>query len=421
MPETEFYKNKPGNLVKAASDLLTRYSVADHCSHAGKAKHYLGGESTDNLLDFFIYAMLQQAGTPMHGAPFILMTDPGPANTSKLFSGFCERLGIRHIVHAPGSARVTGSVEKFHDLVRMHFETRLRFVNPAEVTLQKLNDDVQAWAAAYCAHAVHTRHERTRFGAWMAILPEQLRVPASEHALREAAVREPEQRRVSNDRRITFGSPSRTYDLSLVPGVVAGLKVTLQVNAFRFPAIDVLFTDQDTGEQTWHVVEPMARDEWGFGPGPVIGEEMRSAAFSDVDRNRNRFTQAAYGLPTQADADKARKMHAQAYAGVVDAMADVKATPIPSYMPRRGVAMEAGPARELVPVMLDTVAACSRLKAMLGAAYSPQVYAWVAARFADGVPENQLEQICAQFAQPVVDNESSGGQPGLRAVGGGAL
>ena len=412
MPEDQFYKNKVKNIVRAATDLLTRYAVVDHTSHALKVRYYLGGESAENLLDFATWAMVKQDSGPMHGVPWIIMTDPGPANTGKLFTGFCERVvGRKPLHHAPGAARVTGSVEKAHDLVRMHFETRLRFFNPAEVTLARLNADVEAWAAAYCAHAVHGRHERSRYGTWMEIMPEQLRVAASLAALREAAVSEPETRRVSNDRRIPF--KGRTYDLNLVPGVIAGLKVTLQVNAFRDPAIDVLFTCPDTGEQTWHVVAPMERDRWGFGPGPVIGEEMRGARHSAVDEARNRLTKEAYALPTIEEAERARRAHAQAYAGTVDAMADVRATPIPTYLPRRGTALDA-PARQVAAVLLPVLDACVRLKARLGAAYTPQVYAWVEARFPAGVPEDQLEGICAQFAQqPVVDN----GQQ-LRAVGG---
>lgn len=419
MPEDEFYKNKVKNIVKASSDLLTRYAAADHTTHAFKCRYYLGGETAENLLDFCTWAMVKQPSSPMHGVPRILMLDPGGANRSRLMTGFCQRVGIDLRHHAAGAARVTGSVEKSHDLVRMFFETRLRFFNPADVTLDQLNADIEAWAAAYCSAAVHGRHERTRYGAWMEITPEQLRVPASLEALRDAARYEPETRRVSNDRRITFGSPSRTFDLALVPGVIAGLKVTLQVNAFRAPAIDVLFTDADTGEQTWHVVEPMERDQWGFGPGPEIGAEMRSAPHSEVDAARNRFTKEAYGLPTVEQADKARKAHAQAYAGLVDAMADVHATPVPSYLPRRGTEHPL-PARTIAAVMLSVVEACKRLKTMLGSAYSPQVYTWVAARFPDGVPEDQLDAICAQFTQPQAgaDSGAATGAGGLRVVGG---
>jgi len=52
---------------------------------------------------------------------------------------------------------------------------------------------------------------------------------------------------------------------------------------------------------------------------------------------------------------------------------------------------------------------------MLGAKYSPQVYAHIAQHYADGVPETELPAIASLFAtdQPVVDNRQT-----LRVVGG---
>lgn len=421
MPEDEFYKNKVQNIVKASNDLLTRYAAADHASGSFKVRYYLGGETAANLLDFLSWAMWKQDGSPMHGVPFILMMDPGAANKSHVVRNYCKRLGIELLHHAAGAARVTGSVEKTHDLVRMHYETRLRFEDPTEVTIERLNASIEAWTAAYCTTRVHGRHGRSRYGAWMEITPEQLRVAASLEALRDAAIKEPETRRVSNTKTISFSTSKgvATYDLTLVPGVVAGLKVTVAENPFRAPAIDVLFTDPDTGAETWHVVEPMRTDSFGFREGaPVIGDEMRVAAYSQVDRDRNEATRQAYrtgdGLPTLEQAAKARKAHAQAFAGVVDAMADVKATQVPAFLPRRTTPLGL-PERQVEARRLNTVEACKRLKELLGQAYSPQVYAHVEATFPDGVPENEVEGIAAQFttAQPVENN-------GLRIVGGGA-
>jgi hypothetical protein len=415
MPEDEFYKNKVHNLVKASTDLLTRYAATCHTTAAFKCRYYLGGETAANFLDFITWAMWKQEGSPLHGVPFVLMLDPGAANKSHVVRNFCKRLGVELIHHAPGAARVTGSVEKTHDLVRMHYETRLRFEDPSQVNIDRLNESIEAWTAAYCTTRVHTRHGRTRYGAWMEIQPEQLRVAVSLQALRDAAVKEPETRRVSNTRTIPFGS--RTYDLAMVPGVVAGLKVTVVENPFRAPDIDVLFVDPDTGAETWHVVEPMKTTEWGYREGaPIIGQDMRTAAYSSVDRSRGDFTRQAYktgdGLPTLEEAAKARKAHAQAYAGVVDAMADVKATQVPTFLPRRTTPLGL-PVRQVAARLLNHVEACKRLKDMMGADYKPQVFAHVSAHFAEGVPEDQLEAIAALFrsAEPAA-------QPGLRAVGG---
>lgn len=419
MDEAEFYKNKVANIVKAASDLLTRYAAVDHTSHAFKVRYYLGGETAENLMDFVTWAMWKQDHSPMHGVPLILAMDPGAANKGTLMRNYCKRLGIHPIWHAPGAARVTGSVEKAHDLARMHFETRLRFVNPADVTLDWLNERIARWAAAFCAERVHSRHGATRFGKWLEIRAEQLRVAASLDALRDAAVREPETRRVSNEKTITFDSRDRIYDLALVPGVVAGLKVTVAQNPFRAPAIDVLFTCPDTGAETWHVVQPVERDEHGFRvDGPVWGEQMRTAAHSEVDRARTALTREAYrtgdGLPTLEEAAKARKQHAQAYAGVVDAMADVDATQVPTYLPKRATTITL-PQRQVEARRITVAEAAMTLRNRLGAAYQPHIWQELSAEFPDGVPEDQVDALAARYAQPAAD-----GDAGLRLIGGGA-
>jgi len=407
MPENEFYKNKVANLVKASSDLLTRYTCADHTSHAFKGRHYLGGETAENLVDFITWAMWKQPDSPMHGVPQILLMDPGAANKGRLMTHLAQRLGVRLIHHAPGAARVTGSVEKAHDLIRMHFEMRLRFVDRSLVDLAWLNEHLDSFCAAYCATAVHTRHGATRFGKWLEIREEQLRVGASLEALREAAVTEPETRRVSNTRTVSYAG--KTYDLALVPGTVPGLKVTVVSNPFRAPAIDVLFSDIDTGEQTWHVVEPMQVDEHGFRDGaPVWGEETRTAAYTEVDHTRTRLQREAYrtgdGLPTLKEAEAARKSHQQAYAGKVDAFADVRATEVPTYMPRRATVLDL-PQRRVEAKRITVVEACRQLKARLGAAYVPQIFSQLQAEFAEGVPEDQLDTLHARYAQPLEDGQ----------------
>ncbi len=419
MSEDEFYMGKVKNIVRASTDLLTRYCYVDHSSGAFKARHYLGGETAENLLDFLCWAFWKQEGSPMRGVPRTLMMDPGAANKSNVVRNFCDRLSVRLMHHAPGAARVTGAVEKTHDLVRMYFETRLRFQDPREVTLDWLNTKLDEWSLAFQSTHTHSRHGKTRFSAWMEIKPDYLREAASLEALREAATRQPETRKVSNTMTVPYGG--RTYDVSTVPGAIAGLKITIAQNPFRAPAIDVKVYDPNDAADLWQVVEPMKVDEWGFREGaPLIGETMRTARFSDVDHNRNAQLRDAYqrpgeGLPTIEEAAKARKRHEQAYAGRFDAFADVKATQVPTYMPRRGTELEL-PGSAIAPSILTIEAACSRLRAALGTGYGVHVYNWVSARFPEGVPEDQLQAIATQFAAPAAPAEQPGG---LRVVGGG--
>ena len=402
--------------MRASSDLLTRYAATDHNSHAFKMRYYLGGETAQNLIDFVTWAICKQDSSPMHGVPFMLLMDPGAANKGTLMRNFCKRTGVRLEHHAPGAARVTGSVEKAHDIARMHFETRLRFVDPKQVDLDWLNRRILAWAASHCSTRVHSRHGATRYAKWMEIRAEQLRVPASLEALREAAMHEPETRRVSNHLTIPFGA--RQYDVALVPGVAVAMKVTVAQNVFRAPAIDVLFTCPDTGAEAWYTVEPIQFDSGGFRVGAaVFGEDRRTAAYTLADHIRNDLTREAYrtgdGLPTQEEAAKARKAHAPAYAGVVDAMADIKATPVPTYLPRK-VTPLALPERRVEARRITVVEACIVVKGRIGAAYTPQVFTDLSNEFPDGVPEDQIDALCARLVAPIdaaaTTNRAAGGQ-----------
>lgn len=427
MAADEFYKNKPANFARVANDLVTRYLAVDHASGAFKGRYFLGGESAQTLVDFFIWAVCKQEASPLHGVPFMMYMDRGPGNTSHLWLNLARNLNMRVEHHAPGVANATGSVEKHGDLWERGFEGGFRFEDPAKLTLDYINRTGEEWAAAYCASKVHTRHKETRFAAWMRIAAEELRTVPSEAVLRELVTSEPVSRRVDNDRSISMsvkGYGSRSYSLAHLPQVAAGEKVLLQVNAYRAPSIDVRLVCRETGAESWQTVAPVELGAFGFpATAQIFGEGYRQAAHSAVDKARNQVLREAYRapgelLPSLAEATKARKQHAQAYAGIVDPMADVRATTVPTYLPRRGTALETGPAREVAEALLSPIEACKRLKQLLGEAYSPQVYAWVAARFANGVPEGQLAGLCAQFAAPGAQATAPGA---LRAVGGGAL
>lgn len=422
MDHDEFYRNKPQNFARVASDLCTRYAVSDHTSGAFKLRYFLGGESAQNLVDFWLYAVSKQDTSPMHGVPLMVMLDPGAANKSGLFRNLMARMQVRLVINEVGNARAKGQVEKTHDLIERHFEGRFRFMPPGELTLENINTWGELFVNDFCATRKHSRHGQPRFSAWMGITADQLRVPAPVEVLRELVATEPVQRRVSNTMTLSYsikGQGSRDYDVSRIPGVLVGGKLTVVLNAYRAPAIDVRVVDADTGEESWQTVEPIERNEHGFAVGAaVLGQEPRTARNTVADNARNRITQEAYrtgdGLPSVDEAKRARKQHAQAYAGVVDAMADVRATPVPTYMPRRGTALDTGAARTVVARQLSPVEICKRLKDELGDEYRPEFYGWVNARFADGAPEDQFDAIAAQLKR------GDEAQPPLRAVGGGA-
>jgi len=283
--------------------------------------------------------------------------------------------------------------------------------------LDALNEQLQEWLVYYCGTRIHTRHGLTRFDAWMRIKPEHLRVPASLELLRAVANRDPELRRVSNDKTVSF--EGRTYEVADVPGAQAGMKVSVRVNVFRHPAIDVACVDPSTGAQSWQCVPPVQLDDFGYRVGaPVWGEDIRTAKLGPIDHARNDALRLAYTVdgvePTLKEATRRHKKHAQAFPGI-DVFADVKAAKLPDYMPRRSVPLSLG-AEPLLPAVLNVVQACKRLKEELGGDYSPEVYSWVSAKFPQGVPEDQLRAIAQQFA-PTAPRAVSAAS-GLKAVGG---
>ncbi|ACB34539.1 conserved hypothetical protein [Leptothrix cholodnii SP-6] len=431
MSTDEFYKNKPANFAKVINDLVTRYLAVDHASGNFKGRYYMGGESAENLIDFVIYCITKQGDSPMHGVPLHIYTDQGSGNKAGLWINFAKNLGVKLLRHEPGRANATGSVEKHGDIWERNFEGGFPFMDPDTITLDWLNVAGPKWAAVHCATELHTRHRMTRDSAWLLIKEGELRIPHSVELLRELAFAEPMTRRVSNTLTISVkikGFDAQTYSLRDVPGASAGVKVTLTVNAYRAPAIDVHEVDA-AGQTVLHTVAPEIVNQFGFPiDAPTLGQSFRPAAYSQAEHQRNELLRETYrqvddkgqpaALPTLEEAQKLRKKHAQAMGGRIDPMADIDQAELPTYMPRRGTELEAT-SRRVVAVVLTAVEACKRLKPILGERYSPQVYGWITQRFPEGVPEDQLAGIASQFAAAPEQTDTSTQPTGLRVVAGG--
>ena len=74
------------------------------------------------------------------------------------------------------------------------------------------------------------------------------------------------------------------------------------------------------------------------------------------------------------------------------------------------------PERRVEVRRLSVFEACGLVKDRLGSAYTPQIYADVAAAWPEGVPEDQIEAICTRHA-PLTQGVQA---DGLRLIGGGA-
>lgn len=399
MPAEEFYKNKPENLVRVVSHLCVRYACTDHTSGTVWARYYTGGETTANLIEFFLWCVSQREGCPAHGVPFMVMLDPGAANKSHAFKNLCDRLKVHLQINKPGNPRAKGQVEQSHNVIERHFEGTLRFM--PELDLDGLNERCERWQAAFNASRTHSRTGLPRYSVWMTIKPEQLRIAPPLELMRELVTTVEETRRVSNQGTISYaikGYGTNDYRVTDLPGAAVGQKLTVCVNPYRAPAVDVRCIDPETGEVYWTCVEPVARDEYNFvADAPVIGQAYRAQPHSVADKARNEIAQEAYQVKTLEEVATARKERHQVYAGVIDGMAAIDATPVPAYLPRRGVALETE-VRAVASAPISVYDACMRIKAIAGAAYDKKAYAWVAERFPDGlVPADQVETLAQQL------------------------
>ncbi|MGO1073201.1 hypothetical protein [Lysobacter sp. CA199] len=401
MEEKEFYKNKPQNVARIERDRVIRYVITDHTSSNFYLEYVLGAETAENIIKVFLNAIqYRSADDPFHGVPHILMMDMGAANTSGLFRNLLKRLNVIDIPHLPGNPRANGQVEKHQDVIECGFEGRLAFQRVDQ--LDQLNALATRWRKAFCSHAKHTRHGRTRNAAWLMIREEQLRLAPPMEFCRDLVTTRPVEVTVRGDLTVThafkqFGRNS--YDLRFIPGVAPKQKVQVVVNPYRAPAIDVVLTDSK-GQESLYTVEPIARDTHGFPlSAPVIGERYRAMPESDTDRSRTRINRDAYGVDTEREVDAARKVRKPAFEGQFDVMADVDQTALPEYLPRRGRDLGLdGRHRELAP--LNHIDAAKQLKTALGDAWTREHFGWLQQRYPDGVPADAIAAIATELSKP---------------------
>lgn len=337
MPQDEFNKNKPRNLARIANERVWRYVFTDHASGAFYVEYVLGAESGENLCRSFINAIQRRgAADPLCGVPLIVMVDPGSANTGALFRNLCAALGVLVWVNQPGQPWAKGQVEKTNDIIERKFEFRVRFARPDN--LAELNDAAWRWMRNFNATAQHTRHRSSRYQAWMTIQPAQLRLAPSAAECLRLATHAPEMRLVNSLLRISFRG--HTYDVSGVPGVIVGQKLTVTRNAFsQADGAQVLFTGED-GRDTWYTLEPLAKNDFGFTSAGVRVGDYRPHADTPADTNRKRLERLAMDASTDAEAAARRKAKATPFGGRIDPYKSINETAEIPHLPRRGQAMD---------------------------------------------------------------------------------
>ncbi len=398
MDEKLYNKNKPHNVQRISSQRVWRYVVVDHCSGAFYVHYCMGAEGAENALDALIAAMQKRGDADaFYGIPKVLYTDAGSGHKNSMVFRFCARLNIEHLIHMPGNARATGSVEVAQNLVERGFESRMAFAS--FVSLEEIQAAADLWRVHVCARQKHSRTRKTRFAVWTSIAAEHLRIPASPEALRELGYGETQTRVVTDFLTISYSSKatggSHEYDVALIPGIFAGAKVEVRVNLWRAPAVDVTFTGlgAEGAEPACQTIEPIEKNEYGFtATAPVLGESYASKPKTKSERKLEEMELKAYGAATAEDVATAKKRGVKPYQEL-DHFADVKG-PQAAYFPRMGEVVVSDVA---APVNLFShMKAAKILRERCGQMWDsdPKArMAWLRQRHPEGVPQGELDAL----------------------------
>lgn len=417
---TEYYDNKPANVARQVMDSLWRYVVTDHTSGAIFVWYVIGGETGGNLAEVFIQSIHQRGSEPFYGVPRIAMLDPGGANTSPPFLNLCKALRVHVQINKPKNPRAKGQVEKAQDIVERSLEAAFKLLTLE--TLEQINAVALQWARWFNATQVHTRHNMVRFSAWMRISPDQLVLAPGIELCRELAVSAPETRVVNDFLEVEFRGT--TWDVSDVPGVIVGQKLQIVRNAWRQDSAQAVGVDAE-GRECFYVLEAKVKNDFGFHEGAaVIGESYKRHADTPAQRNLAEIEMLATGTATPTEAKEARKAMAkgkgpQVLGGAIDPLKRMRDAEIPTYLPRKGTALEvANPlANAEVLDQVDTSIALQRIAKLIGRPITREENRFIKGRWPDAMPADQVDALVVQFtrgddAAPV---ETFGG---LRAVGG---
>lgn len=404
MERERFYKNKPRNLARIEHDRVWSYEVTDHTSGSIFVIYVLGAESGENMVHALIEAMQQRFDDrgqpePMHGAPWILMCDPGGGNVGALAMNLCRRLAIKLLPHAAGNARATGAVEKARDIIERQFESGLK-LRPVQ-SLEELNGLARKWARHFNSVKLHSRHGMTRWAAWQTITEDQLRLAPPRELCRELLTHAPESRKVQDNLRVDFMGHG-AFDVSGVPGVMVGEKLQVTYNPYdlvdgKLGSVIVIDTDAD-GQERLTRCAAVPKDDMGFATGPhsnVIGEDFRRPADTLADTNRKAIERLAMDAETLDQAAARRKAKTVPFGGRIDPYRNIEhADPAsPAWLPRRGTPLTpkaSAPARqEVILTHFQAAAELVRRGLLLNAERNAQIASW----YPDGVPEADLDDL----------------------------
>lgn len=402
LDQAKHYKNKPWNIQAVEQKRVIRYTLTDHTTGVARFRYYPHSENARHTVDFlaWCWAPKDSRHDPFHGVPVLLYVDPGIANT--LVRRFCNLLNVELIAHRPKNARATGGVEGAHNYaVELPFEHGLRDIRHKIKGFADLNRVAERWQLYWNATEIHSRHGMTRFEAWQHIRDDQLKRTCDYKTLLTLATERPKKCQVRGDKTARF--MGRTWDVSEVPGLVIKGDVYLHWHPF-IPDCAMAVVEDANGRETHiqlpdvtGVVDPQ-QGKWGFLEGaPVLGQEYKAQADTQIDKNRKEVRLHASGQTTlKGDEAARRKKDFVAFDGRIDPYKEAYEAELPTYLKKRGTDLPLiAPEIELTP--LTHIQAAKLLKGRMGDAWTPNHFADLQRRYPQGVPEADIELLLEEF------------------------
>lgn len=403
MNADEFYKNKPKNIVKIEQDRVWRYVISDHCSGCLFVWYVFGGENSENLCEAFIQAMQPKADIlkdPMRGRPTDVMLDAGSANTGYGFQNLCKQLGVNVLINKVGNPRSKGQVENGNNLVELDFESSLKLIHIENI--EQLQGLANRWMRYFNGQKIHSRHGKTRYQAWQKIQSEQLILPPPAEYCRELVLSKPEQRKVKPELTVDF--EGREFDVSKVPFVMVGEKITIAKNPWQQYSAQVQCFDEH-GKEYWLVAPEVVRNDFGFRvDAAIIGEQFHAHADTLAQTNAKELEKLAMQADTLEQAAQNRKAKHLPFGGRIDPFAHqekVLSESKTAYIPKRGSQMDYNKMDVQAAVLSEF-----ELRKIMKQRIDEMGLDWDLAlqrlkdEYPNGAPESELETVFAAITQP---------------------
>lgn len=397
MQESEFYKNKPGNIQRIERERVWRYVITDHASGWIFVFYVLGAESGKNLVDAFIAATQKRSNKdPVHGLPKIVMVDPGSANTGAIFRNLCSALGVKLQVNKPGQPWAKGQVEKANDIVERSFEHRLAFMKKSPTSIEELNNHAWEWMRWFNSTKIHSRTKETRYSAWMKISQEQLIIAPDEKTMRNLSYTSAVKRKVNSSLTIQYNGKS--YSVNEIKDIEVGETVNITKNPWRDDETIQIIRENHQKDEIY-IIEPQNKTYFGFAENsPIIGQSYHAKNLSKIDKNRKEIETISMNEEIYEDAIKSRKNKKTPFDGSIDPMKNIKSVNLPDYIKKRS--SQVNFKKEINEAVIGHIKAAKIISEKMGSNWNSETHFKILKKlYPNGIQEKNIEEAVKKINQ----------------------